>query len=75
MRIIDVPGALQYGVKFSGENLADIAGLCAEDSFKKADSIPRNLEYVSRALEPYEENCGCASRNRRSNAKLACLTN
>ena len=28
--------ALQYGVKFSGENLADIAGLCAEDSFKKA---------------------------------------
>ena len=36
MRIIDVPGALQYGVKFSGENLVDIAGLCAEDSFKKA---------------------------------------
>ena len=28
--------ALQHGVKFSGENLADIAGLCAEDSFKKA---------------------------------------
>lgn len=28
--------ALQYGVKFSGENLVDIAGLCAEDSFKKA---------------------------------------
>lgn len=28
--------ALQRGVKFSGENLADIAGLCAEDSFKKA---------------------------------------
>ena len=27
--------ALQYGVKFSGENLADIAGLCAEDSFEK----------------------------------------
>ena len=22
---------------------------------KKADSIPRNLEYASRALEPYEE--------------------
>lgn len=36
MGIIDVPGALQYGVKFSGENLADTAGLCAEDSFKKA---------------------------------------
>ena len=28
--------ALQHGVKFSGDNLADIAGLCAEDSFKKA---------------------------------------
>ncbi|WP_342758335.1 hypothetical protein [Kineothrix sedimenti] len=28
--------AVQYGVKFSGENLAEIAGLCAEDSFKKA---------------------------------------
>ena len=28
--------AVQYGVKFSGENLADISGLCAEDSFKKA---------------------------------------
>ena len=28
--------ALQYGVKFSGENLAEIVGLCAEDSFKKA---------------------------------------
>ena len=28
--------ALQHGVKFSGENLADISGLCAEDSFKKA---------------------------------------
>ena len=28
--------AVQYSVKFSGENLADIAGLCAEDSFKKA---------------------------------------
>ena len=27
---------LQYGVKFSGENLADIDGLCAEESFKKA---------------------------------------
>ena len=25
---------------------------------KKADSIPRNLEYASRALELYEENCG-----------------
>ena len=28
--------AVQYGVKFSGENLADIIDLCAEDSFKKA---------------------------------------
>ena len=28
--------ALQHGVKFSGENLAEIVGLCAEDSFKKA---------------------------------------
>lgn len=28
--------ALQHGVKFSGEHFADIAGLCAEDSFKKA---------------------------------------
>lgn len=28
--------AVQYGVKFSGENLAEIAGLCAEESFKKA---------------------------------------
>lgn len=28
--------ALQHGVKFSGENLADIDGLCAEESFKKA---------------------------------------
>lgn len=27
---------VQYGVKFSGENLAEIAGLCAEESFKKA---------------------------------------
>ena len=27
--------AVQYGVKFSRENLADIAGLCAEDSFRK----------------------------------------
>lgn len=26
--------ALQHGVKFSGENLADIAGLCAEESFE-----------------------------------------
>ena len=25
------------------------------DVLKKADSIPRNLEYASRALEPYEE--------------------
>lgn len=28
--------AMQYGVKFSGENLAEIVGLCAEESFKKA---------------------------------------
>ena len=28
--------ALQHGVKFSGENLAEIVGLCAEESFKKA---------------------------------------
>ena len=28
--------ALQRGVKFSGENLAEIVGLCAEESFKKA---------------------------------------
>lgn len=28
--------AMQYGVKFSGENLAEIVDLCAEDSFKKA---------------------------------------
>ena len=28
--------AVQYGVKFSGENLAEIAGLCAEETFKKA---------------------------------------
>lgn len=28
--------AVQYGVKFSGENLAEIVGLCEEDSFKKA---------------------------------------
>lgn len=28
--------AVQSGVKFSGENLADIVGLCAEDSFRKA---------------------------------------
>ncbi len=28
--------AVQYGVNFSGENLAEIAGLCAEESFKKA---------------------------------------
>ena len=28
--------ALQYGVKFSGENLAEIVDLCAEESFKKA---------------------------------------
>lgn len=28
--------AVQYGVKFSGENLAETAGLCAEESFKKA---------------------------------------
>ena len=28
--------AVRYGVKFSGENLAEIAGLCAEKSFKKA---------------------------------------
>lgn len=28
--------AVQYGVKFSGENLAEIVGLCAEESFKKA---------------------------------------
>lgn len=28
--------AVQYGVKFSGENLAEIVDLCAEDSFKKA---------------------------------------
>lgn len=28
--------ALQYGVKFSGENLVEIAGLCSEESFKKA---------------------------------------
>lgn len=34
MRLLD--RAVQYGVKFSGENLAEIAGLCAEESFKKA---------------------------------------
>ena len=28
--------AVRYGVKFSGENLEEIAGLCAEESFKKA---------------------------------------
>lgn len=28
--------ALQHGVKFSGENLAEIVDLCAEESFKKA---------------------------------------
>ena len=28
--------AVQHGVKFSGENLSDIDGLCAEESFKKA---------------------------------------
>lgn len=28
--------ALQHGVKFSGENLAEIVGLCAKESFKKA---------------------------------------
>lgn len=28
--------ALQHGVKFSGENLAEIVNLCAEESFKKA---------------------------------------
>ncbi|MDD7726255.1 MAG: hypothetical protein PUJ24_11485, partial [Bacteroidales bacterium] len=28
--------ALQYGIKFSGENLAEISGLCSEESFKKA---------------------------------------
>lgn len=28
--------AVQHGVKFSGENLAEIAGLCEEESFKKA---------------------------------------
>ena len=28
--------AVRYGVRFSGENLAEIAGLCAEESFKKA---------------------------------------
>lgn len=28
--------AVRCGVKFSGENLAEIAGLCAEESFKKA---------------------------------------
>jgi len=28
--------AVQYGVKFSGENLAEIVDLCAEESFKKA---------------------------------------
>lgn len=28
--------AVQYGIKFSGENLAEIADLCTEDSFKKA---------------------------------------
>ena len=27
--------AAQYGVRFSGENLAEIAGLCAEERFKK----------------------------------------
>ena len=26
--------ALQYGVKFSGENLAEIVGLCEEESFR-----------------------------------------
>lgn len=28
--------ALQFGVKFSGENLSEIVGLCSEDIFKKA---------------------------------------
>lgn len=28
--------ALQFGVKFSGENLSEIVGLCSEESFKKA---------------------------------------
>lgn len=28
--------AIQYGVKFSGENLAEIVDLCAEESFRKA---------------------------------------
>lgn len=28
--------ALQYGVKFSGDNLVEISGVCSEESFKKA---------------------------------------
>lgn len=28
--------AIQYGVKFSGENLAEISSICSEDSLKKA---------------------------------------
>ena len=28
--------ALQQGIKFSGENLVEIADLCTEESFKKA---------------------------------------
>lgn len=28
--------ALQYGIKFSGENLVEISGICGEESFRKA---------------------------------------
>lgn len=31
--------AIQYGVKFSGENLAEISSICSEDSFKKALAV------------------------------------
>lgn len=49
--------ALQHGVKFSGENLAEIVGLCAEESFKKALYQSADA-FIAQDLE---ELCGCVA--------------
>ena len=49
--------ALQHGVKFSGENLAEIVDLCAEESFKKA--LYQSADAFT--AQDLEELCGCVA--------------
>ena len=49
--------ALQHGVKFSGENLAEIVDLCEEESFKKA--LHQSADAFT--AQDLEELCGCVA--------------